>query len=315
MRARSVACGAALAAAAVLAWTEAHVAARAEQPKGQKIIYVSVVDDAGKPVKDMTADEFALREDGKDRQIVSVGPAQAPLSVVVLVDTDNAAQRKTQDLHSASMAFIKQLHSVRSDAEVELMEFGQAPVPATSFITGDVQLESALSKMVPKIGADSVLMEAIAQANNDLAKRPSGRRAILALAVEPSNEQLGDRKRITQSFEKSSAQLWSLSVQQNDITYKTSASNNTGGSSAAANANNVSSSRDALLLELAKASGGMQQYIASQAAMASILSQWADALTYQYQITYVRDANSAKVVQVGVTRQGVHTHASGFAPQ
>ena len=316
MMARSVVRGALAAAVAVLAWPAAHTAARGDQQEGQKSIFVSVVDDSGKPVKDMATTDFALREDGKDRQIVSVGPAQAPLNVVVLVDTNNSAMRLTQDIHTAELAFIKQLHAVRQDAEIELMEFGQAPVPATSFITGDAELQKALDHLVPKSGADSVLMEAIAQANGDLAKRPSPRRAIVSVNVDPSSEQLGDRKRIAQSFVKTDSTLWALTLRQNDVSFSTATNENAyTKSSAAANANNVSSSRNALLEELAKASGGAHEVINAPTAMEGVLRQWADDLTYQYQITYIRDGGSAKVVQVGTARQGVHLHASGFAPQ
>jgi VWFA-related protein len=315
MMARSLVRGAVVAAAAVLAWPAPSLGARADQQEGQKTIYVSVVDDSGKAVKDMTADEFALREDGKDRQIVSAGPAKAPLDLVVLVDTDNSAVRLTQDIRTAVLAFIKELHAVRNDAEVELMEFGQAPVPATSFITSDLDLEKALNKMVPKPGTDSVLMEAIAQANGDLDKRPTRRRAIVSLNVDPSNEQLGDRKRIAESFQKSDAQLWSLSVKQNDVSFSTRTSTASGKSSASANATDVSASRNALLVDLGKASGGMHDMIDAPTAMPTVLKQWADDLTYQYEITYTRGGGSAKVVQIGTTRPGVHLHASGFAPQ
>lgn len=306
----SVVRGAVLAGVAVLAWPAAHVAARGDQQEGQKTIYVSVLDDSGKPVKDMTADEFALREDGKDRKIVSIGPAVAPLDVVVLVDTNDSAMRMTQDIHNAVMAFIRELHSVRKDAEVELMEFGQAPVPATSFITSDEALERALSKMVPKPGADAVLMEAIAQANGDLEKRPSTRRAIVSVNVEPSQEELGNRKRIADSFQKSNAQLWALSVQSHDVTLSSRK-----GASASANAGNITASRNALLQELSKASGGERNMIDAASAMENILKQWADDLTYQYQIVYTRDGGAAKVLQVGTTRAGVHLHASGFPPK
>lgn len=308
MNARFLTRAAAVAAMALIAVPSARVTAQ-QLPEGSKSIFVSVVDASGNPVKDMTPDEFAVREDGKDREMVGIRPAVDPLQIVVLVDTSDSAMRLTQDIHNAVMGFIKQVHAVRNDAEIELMEFGQAPV-GTPFMTSDADLEKALSRLVPKPSADAVLMEAIGQANGDLAKRPSHRRAIVSLNVEPSNEQLGDRKRIADTFSKSAAELWSLSLQLHDVTI--SARSKAG---AAAAAGNITASRNAMLQELAKASGGERNMIDAQAAMANILKQWADDLSYQYEVIYRRPSGSAKVVQVGSARQGVHLHASGFAPQ
>ena len=52
-----------------------------------KSIFLSVLDEKGKPVKDMVADDILIREDGADRQVVAVKPASTPISVAVLIDT------------------------------------------------------------------------------------------------------------------------------------------------------------------------------------------------------------------------------------
>jgi VWFA-related protein len=313
-----------VAAAAALALPAVRVAARSG-PEGTKSLYVSVLDDSGKPVKDMTADEMRMLEDGKDIQIVSIGPAQAPLQVVFLVDTSDSAVRLTQDIRTAVGGFIKQLHTVRDDAAIELMEFGQAPIPGTPFTNDQTQLLNALNKMVGKPGANAVLLEGLVQANKDLEKRPSPRRAVVSLNVEPSNELTQNANPVRDGFRKSSAQLWSLSLQANNIAigaaptraagFNDGTSTNAGSTSAAANAANMTASRNAMLQDFAKATGGTRDMINAQSAMADILKQWADALTYQYEIVYKSTSKSAKVVQVGTTRQGVHLHASGFAPQ
>jgi VWFA-related protein len=300
-------------AAAALVVPTVRIAARSGSEE-LKTLYVSVLDESGKPVKDMTADEFAMREDNRDIQIVSVGPARDPLQVVVLVDTSDSATRLTQDIRTAVGGFIKQLHAGREDAAIELMEFGQAPIPATPFTSDQTVLLNALNKMVGKPTANAVLLEALVQANKDLAKRPSTRRAIVSLNIEPSNELTQNQRPVLDAFQKSTAQLWSLSLQLQNVSI-VATGKASGPASAAANATNMTSARNAMLQDFSKATGGTRDMINAQSAMADILKQWADVLTYQYEIVYKSPNKSAKVVQVGTTRQGVKLHASGFPPQ
>jgi VWFA-related protein len=318
---------ASVSAAAALLLPAARLAARSG-PEGTKTLYVSVLDESGKPVKDMAPDQFAMREDGKDIQIVSVGPAQAPLQVVFLVDTSDSASRLTQDIRTAVGGFIKQIHTVRDDAAIELMEFGQAPIPATPFTSDQTVLLAALNKMVGRPTANAVLLEALVQANKDLAKRPSTRRAVVSLNIEPSNELTQNQKPVLEGFSKSTAQLWALTMQLSNVSIGAAPTRAAGTSqgagdtsaaagktSAAASAANMMAARNAMLQDFSKATGGTRNMINAESAMADILKQWADALTYQYEIVYKSPNKSAKVVQVGTTRQGVKLHASGFAPQ
>jgi VWFA-related protein len=317
-------CAATLAATAALALPAARVAARSTQ-EGTKSLYLSVLDESGKPVKDMALGEILMREDNKDVQIISVGPAQTPLQVVMLVDTSDSAARLTQDIRTAVGAFIKQLHAVRQDAMIELMEFGQAPIPATRFTSDETVLLSALNKMVGKPTVNAVLLEALVQANKDLDKLPNQRRAVVSLNIEPSNELTQNTKPVRDGFQKSGAQLWSLSLQAQNLAIGAAPqihsgvadglSTSAGSTSAAATAANATASRNAMLQDFSKATGGSRETINGPSAMADILKGWADALTYQYEIVYKPTGKNAKVVQVGTTRQGVHLHASGFAPQ
>lgn len=299
--------------AAALVLLTSPLAARSAQEGGTKTIYLSVTDESGKPVKDMTADDIRMREDGKDIQIVSMGPAQAPLNLVFLVDTSDSSTKLTQDIRNGVTAFIKQLHSVRNDAAIQLMEFGQAAVATTPWTTDDEVLTAALNKMVGKPTADAVLLEALQQSANNLAKRPSQRRAVVSLNADPSRELVGDTNRIKDAFRKSVAQLWSLSLQIGDIAYQAATGAN--GRTAAAATMNLTATRNAALTQLAQQTGGQHEMINSPAAIESILKGFADVLTYQYEVVYKSPNKNAKVVQVGTTRDKVKLHASGFPPQ
>jgi len=278
-----------------------------------KTLYLSVIDESGKPVKDMTQNDIVMREDGKDIQIVSMGPAQAPLNVVFLVDTSDSATKLTQDIRTGVSGFIKQLHSVRSDAAIQLMEFGQAAVATTPWTTDDEVLISALNKMVGKPTADAVMLEAMQQAATDLAKRPSPRRAVVGFNADPSRELIGDTSRIKDAYRKSVAQFWSVSLQIPDVRYTAGTSAN--GRTTAAAMMNLAATRNAVLTQLSQQTGGQHESINTPAAIEGLLKQYADALTYQYEVVYKSPNKNAKVVQVGTTREKVKLHASAFPPQ
>lgn len=265
------------------------------QNAGERTIFFAAVDEAGKPVKDIAANEILIREDGVDRELVSVQPSGETLNIMLLADTTEPANELLLDLRKALTAFVRQVHSVAPDAQISLMEFGQAAVTVVPFTTKDIDLENGINTLAGKPRAASVLLEAIQAASNNLAKRPSQRRAIVALNIEPSDEQSReDPKRIVESLRKSLAQLWCVSIQRGPL---------------------KNAKRDVVLNVFAKNTGGAREFIVGQSAIETHLKTFADALTSQYEATYKRPAAKALAVQIGVTRPGVRLHASGFAPQ
>jgi VWFA-related protein len=300
----------ALLSVALVAWFVPAMAARA--PEGQKSVFVSLLDEAGKPVLGLTAEDFRVREDGVDREITGAGPATQPLQIALLADTTDAAGQYTRDIRVALSSFVRHVLKSNPDASIRLMEFGQAAIPVVPFSSSVEDLDKGINKLVPKPTAPSVLMEAILESSNDLAARPSPRRAIVSLNMEPSNEQSRqDPKRVNESLRKSVSQLWAVSLQarqvdQNSDTLKPGDMHG----------HLVNPSRDVALVQLTKNTGGIRDFIVGQSAMETALNGYADALTSQYEVTYRRPGSKkTEVVQVGTTRQGVKVHASGFAPQ
>ena len=192
-----------------------------------KSLFISVLDEAGKPVKDIVADDILIREDGVDRQVVSVKPARQPISVAVLVDTAQGTrvtdaygtpEEYVRDLRVGIGGFAKKLLGQSPNASVSLMEFGQAAITMVKFTSDPLEFAKGVDHIVSRPGVGSVLGEALEAANKDLVGRPGGRKAIVSLNLEPSNEQGFDNdKQIRDAFRKSGAQLWSLSVQRGGL--------------------------------------------------------------------------------------------------
>lgn len=277
----------------------------ARQGGVDKSLFVSVLDESGRPVRDFTADDVLIREDGQDRTVVAVKPASQPISVAVLVDTAQGTrvtdkygtpEEYVRDLRVAVGSFAKQMWMLSPDAQITLMEFGQAAVTMVKFTSDGAEFEKGVNRIVSRPGVGSVLGEALAAANKQFLERPSTRRAIVSVNLEPSDEQsLDNASPIKDSFRKSGSQLWALSVQRGGL---------------------KNSKRDVVLNDFAKLSGGQRDFIVDISAMENILKAYASALAMQYEVVYKRPENvkEAKAVQVG-TRAGLKVHASGFAPQ
>jgi len=277
------------------------------RPQGgvDKSLFVAVLDENGRPVRQFTADDILIREDGQDRQVVAVKPASQPISVAFLIDTAQGKrvqdaygtpEEYVRDMRVSVDAFVKQLQTLSPDASVMLMEFGQAAVPMTKFTTDPAELTKGINRIVARPGVGSVLGEALEAANKELAERPSGRRAIVSVNLEPSDEQSFDNSRqIAEAFGKSGAQLWSVSVQRGGL---------------------KNSKRDVVLNDFAKASGGRRDFVIGISAVPDILKGYANALAMQYEVVFKRpeSVKVAKMIQVG-TRPGLKVHASSAAPK
>ena len=277
------------------------------RPQGgvDKSLFLSALDEAGKPVKGLTADDILIREDNLDRTIVAVKPASQPISVAVLVDTAQGTrvtdaygtpEDYVRDLRVAVGGFAKHLLAQSPDASVSLMEFGQAAITMVPFTRDPAVFANGVNKIVSRPGVGSVLFEALAQANNDLSSQPSARRAIVSLNLEPSDEQSRQEpKKIVESFRKSGAQLWAVSVQRGNL---------------------KTAKHDVVLNDFAKATGGRRDFVVGISAVEGILKNYADTLAGQYEVTYKRPESKkpAQIIMVGNTR-GLKIHARGFAPQ
>jgi hypothetical protein len=278
----------------------------ARQGAIDKSLFVSVIDESGAPVKDIQLGELLIREDSADREVIAVKPASQPISVAVLVDTAQGTrvtdaygtpEEYVRDIRVAVAAFARQLLNHSPEASVSLTEFGGAAIPMVPFTKNFADFEKGVNRLTAKPGVGSVLMEALVQVNKELTERPSTRRAIVTLNLEPSDEQSREDKRVLDAFRQSSAQLWALSIQRGGL---------------------KNSRRDLLMNDISKNTGGQRDFIVGISAAEGIMKRYADALTYQYEIVYKRpESNKApKVIQVGLARQGKYKiHASGYPPK
>lgn len=279
-----------------------------------KTIYVTALDAQGKPVTDIRADEMALaeRDDSNQpamRDIVSVKKATQPLAIVLLADTSKAtggagmSQRGqvsgselVRDVRVAFSAFVKTMANASPESQMELMEFGQAAVTIQSMTSNVADLEKGINRLFPKNNMPAVLLEAIMESSKILSKTKTPRRAMVALNVLPTDEQSRQNpNQMLQAVVNSGASVWAVSYNSGTV---------------------AADPRGVVLDALATNTGGRRETIASQSALEMYMANIATALANQYEVTYVRPAGAqAKLVQVGVTRQGLKLHTSIYPPK
>ena len=72
-------------------------------------VWVSVVDGAGRPATDLTAADFQVTENGVTRQVTRATLGNAPMRIVLMVDSSTPVGRMINDFKAALQAFVETL--------------------------------------------------------------------------------------------------------------------------------------------------------------------------------------------------------------
>lgn len=277
----------------------------------EKILYLTVVDQAGKSVTDLKTEDVLIRESDGDREVVSVKRSTKPLAIEILADTtqqaggtgmmssqtsQTGAAELIRDIRVSISQFIKDIAAGNPENTMQIMEFGQAAIPVTKMTTDVAELEKGVTRLFPKPKAGSLLLEAIIEASKELSKAKNPRRAIVSLNIEPGDEQSAAQvEKMHNELVKSRASLWAVSLQVGQ---------------------NKNQMRGLVLERLTANTGGRREFIHAQSALEVMMKNIADNLMQQYEVTFKRPAGAKpQAIAVGVRRDNLKLYASRIPPQ
>jgi hypothetical protein len=241
----------------------------------EKTILVTVLDKTGAPIKDLTAAEFVVTEDGKRREVTGAELATERLFVSVIVDTSKPPDGdvdRSRDVRTSVAGFVKAIHAVSPSAEIALRSAGGAVSLLQHSTNKTADLEQATGRLVPDLSQATVVIEALSEAARELAETPSPRRAIVTLDFATREDSSVEPSSVVGDMFRAGASVWAVSVQ--------------------GPRGRNSTIRDSMMNHLTRVTGGVRTTALVPTALESILTNLAACLTSQYVVTYMRPDGS-----------------------
>ncbi len=259
-------------------------------------IYVTVVDAKGKPVTGLKKEDFAIRLDQANQEVLGLEPAVDPASVVILTDRLGLIPEYTPfDTGQALRDFANAIRKANPDSKLALTTFDGTTVEITKFTSAFNETERALGRLSTST-PEAVLFDGLATAAQSMRSAPSDRKIIFTLlaAYRPDHSPT-QPDRLGEALRLSGASLWVLEVRLPQ-----------GG-----NYNNPA--REQVLDNGAALSGGRREIVSSRSGVSSATKRFAELINAQYVLTFGPGGGHRGTQQVvEVKRPGVRVLAPGW---
>jgi hypothetical protein len=253
-----------------------------------KSILVTVLDEAGDPIRDLEPREFIVVEDGTQREVIEARPNNEPLYVALLVDTAKpvlGVQFPTHELRRGLAAFSRRVLNGTAGSQVAIVDVALAGSVVVPYTPDLDTLRRWSDRVVAGQQGSGVLLESLVAASRQLMSKESPRRAIVSVTFDSPESSAVPPQVVADTVLKSGAAYWPITIRGSGI-----------------------SARPVLLREtlfsyLPEQTGGLQVTAVSTTALETLLGRVAAALTSQYEVTYARpNGITAKVIEARARR-------------
>jgi VWFA-related protein len=264
-----------------------------------RTVYVSVTDGKGTAVTDLTAQNFKVKEGGKDREILRAEPAKAPPHIALMVEDRLAVD---QSVRVALFEFVK---TMAGKAEISLITVGLRNNDVTPFTSDPNVVLRAINELSRNTNPNSNLVEGINDISKKFDQENPARPVIIAVAL--GGGQAGtEPKAVLNQLRQSGATFYAVTF------------GNSGGEHTAATlgAMGDESGREQVIGDGAKQSGGRRFDVVTTGAIPKALQDIAADLMAQYAITYALPdgVKPDKRFSISTDRKGVTVRAPSAIP-
>lgn len=253
-----------------------------------KSILVTVLDEAGEPLRDLAAPDFIITEDGARREVIDARPNNEPLFVALLVDTARpvlASQFPTLELRRGLSAFGRRILVGSPGSHISIFDIAMGGSVVVPFTPDLGRFTAWTERVVASQQGAGVLLEAMAEASRQLMGKNSPRRVIVSVTFDAAESSAVTPQAVAEAVIKSGAAYWPVSIRGTGLNHRSVPL------------------REVLFSVLPEPTGGLRVGGVSTQSLESMLDRVASALTWQYEVTYARPDDAVpKDIQAGARR-------------
>ncbi len=265
---------------------------------------VSVVDEKGRYVTDLTENEILVFEDGQPQGTSFFETGRLPMAMVMLLDTSASMTYKLPQAQDAAMDFVKRL---RGEDAAQIVGFQSKSRVLQEFTNDPIELQIAIQYLNPT-GSTS-LYNAVYVALKELAKLQAHapgevrRKAVVILSDGEDTSSLIDFDDVVDLAKRTETSVYSVGMMNETPRLWDKAKE-----------------AEYVLRRLARETGGQVFFAIKTDEVSKAFNRIADELSNQYELGYVsnnsRFDGSWRQVAVRTTRPGLSTRARPgyFAP-
>jgi Ca-activated chloride channel family protein len=235
-------------------------------------VFVTVTDEQGAPIGNLTKENFTLKEDGVLQKIaVFSKESELPLSIVLAVDTSSSTKKDIRLELETARRFIHSM--IRPQDSIALYTFATDVSEMTPFTSRLKEVDSAINQITT--GGATSMYDAIYLGSKALINR-QGRKVMVLITDGGDTASSIGYKEALRAAQQSEALVYSLI----DVPVEASAGRNTGGEHA--------------LIQISNDTGGKYFYAASVYQLEKAFEQISDDLRTQYLLAYYPVPRRAK---------------------
>jgi Ca-activated chloride channel family protein len=167
----------------------------------------SVSDRDGRSILGLKAENFTLFEDGKPTKIEYLSTQDAPLNVVLILDTSQSAKDRFDKIKNAASEFIKQL---RPTDKCMIVSVDAAARVKSEFTKSQTKLNRAINRIVLSEKPGTLLRDAVSVIVEKELPKVKGRKAIILITDGKDAGSLISEKQLLHDLVESDAPIYSI---------------------------------------------------------------------------------------------------------